>query len=181
GSTGGKTLCETAREFAGRTLRWVRMKTSAGEEGRHPAPLLPSARRADQAERLELEQHLVRAMVGIDGLGVELEFRLVRSLVRIGYAGELLDLALARQLVETLAVAPLALLQAGRDVHLDEGAVLLDHLAHGAPGCGVGRDRRAERDTAILGDLGRDVADPANVDVAVLLGEAELGGPMLAD
>ena len=63
---------------------------------------------------------------------------------------------------------------------LEEGAVGLDHLAHRGPGRLVGRDRGADGDAAVLGDLRGDVADAADVDVAVLLGEAELGGEVLA-
>jgi hypothetical protein len=58
---------------------------------------------------------------------------------------------------------------AGRHMHLDEGAKAFDHLAHGPPGGGIGRDWRADGDAAVLGDLGRDIADALDVDVAVFL------------
>ena len=57
---------------------------------------------------------------------------------------------------------------------LDEGA---DVFAGGV----VGRDRGADGDAAVLRDLGGDVADAADVDVAVFLREAELGGQMFPD
>ena len=63
----------------------------------------------------------------------------------------------------------------------DEAPNRRDHRAHVLPGAIVRRDRRADRDAPVLRDLGRDVADAANVDITMLLGEAELGGQMLAD
>jgi hypothetical protein len=66
----------------------------------------------------------------LDVLGVEPEFGGLGHVVGVGDAGELLDLARPRELVEPLAVAALAFLQRRRHVDLDEGAVLLDHLAH---------------------------------------------------
>ena len=43
----------------------------------------------------------------------------------------------------------------------------------------VRSDRGADGDAAVLRDLGGDVADAADVDVAVFLGETELGGEVL--
>ena len=59
-------------------------------------------------------------------------------------------------------------------MHFDEGAEFLDFFAHRATRRGIGRDGRTDGDAAILGDLGRDIADAANVEVAVFLREAEL-------
>src|SRR5690625_3044624 len=139
-----------------------------------------SARPSDQPERFEFEQHLMRAMIRIHRFGVEPELRLFGCLVGVRDPGELLDLALARELVEPLAVAPLAFLQAGRDMDFDEGAMCLDHLAHCRPRRRIGSDRGAERNTAILGDLARDIADPADIDVAMLLRKAKLRRQVLA-
>jgi hypothetical protein len=112
--------------------------------------------------------------------GVDAQLRRLRHLVGIADAGELRDLAAPRLGVEALAVARLAHLQRGGDVDLDEGALLLDHLAHGAAGAVVGRDGRADGDAAVLGDLAGDEADAADVEVAVRLGEAQLAGQVLA-
>ena len=65
-------------------------------------------------------------------------------------------------------------------MHFDEGAIGLDHLAHGAAGRGIGRDRRADRDAAVLGDFRRHIADALDVDVAVFLAEAQFRRQMLA-
>ena len=78
---------------------------------------------------------------------------ILRRLVGIGDAGELLDDAGAGLGVEALAVAALADLERGRDVDLEEAAGGLDHVAHLGAGRGVGGDRRADGDAAVLGDL----------------------------
>src|SRR5262249_52289801 len=111
---------------------------------------------------------------------VELELRLLRHLVRIVDAREPLEDARARLRIQTLAVARLANLERRRDVDLDEAAERLDHLAHDLARRGIGRDRRADRDAAVLGDLARDVADTLDVEIAVLLREPELARQVLA-
>src|ERR687898_1258766 len=78
----------------------------------------------EQAEPFELVDHELRALLGRLLLRSENELRISRRLVGIGHAGELLDLARESLLVETLHVAPRAL--------LDGGAVLLDQLARRA-------------------------------------------------
>src|SRR5690606_13880652 len=45
---------------------------------------------------------------------------------------------------------------------------------------GIRGDGRADRDAAVLGDLRGDIADAADVQVAVLLGKAKLGAEILA-
>ena len=78
--------------------------------------------------------------------------------------------------VEALAVAALALLQRGGDVDEEERAAgLLDHRADLLAGLVERRDRAADRDAAVPGDLGGDPADPADVGLAVLLGEGQPG------
>ena len=75
-----------------------------------------------------------------------------------------------------------------RDVHqpvdalldLDEGAELLDLFAHRPAGGRIGRDRGAERDAAVLGDLAGDESDATHVDIAVLLREAQFAGKIQA-
>ena len=83
--------------------------------------------------------------------------------------------------VEALAVPALALLQRGGDVDQEERAAgLLDHRPHLLPGLVERRDRAADRDPAVPGDLGGHPADPADVGLAVLLGEGQAGGEVPA-
>ncbi|MPL71146.1 hypothetical protein SDC9_16917 [bioreactor metagenome] len=122
----------------------------------------------------------MRAVVDVDAGGVDAQLGGCRRFIGVRDPGEFLDLAFAGELVEALAVARFTFLERGGDMHFDEGAVGLDHLAHGATGRGIGRDRGADRDAAVLGDLGGDIADALDVDVAVLFREAELRGQVLA-
>src|SRR5688500_14209591 len=95
-----------------------------------------------------------------------------RRLVRVVAACELLALAAACFGVHALDVAPLADLQ--RRVHEDLYEVLLaDHVAH-VVACGaVGADGRAQDDAPVPHYFGRNETDPTDVDVPVLLAEAE--------
>ena len=74
----------------------------------------------------------------------------------------------------------LAGLERRRDVDLDESPDRFDGLSQLAPGGRVGRDGRANRDAAVSRDLGRDETDAAQVDLPVLVGEAELAREVLA-
>ena len=56
-----------------------------------------------------------------------------------------------------------------------------DHCADVFAGGVVGRDRGADGDAAVLRDLRGDVADAADVDVAVFLREAELAREVFPD
>ena len=67
-----------------------------------------------------------------------------------------------------------------QDVDLDHRPVGLDHLAHVAARSGVRRDRRADRDPAVLGDLAGHEADAPHVDVPVRLGEPQLAREVMA-
>ena len=111
---------------------------------------------------------------------IDPELRILRYFIGIADAGELRDLAAPRLGVQALAVAGLAYLQRGGHVDLDEGTLLLDHLAHGAAGAVVGSDGGADGDAAVLGDLAGDEADTADVEVAVCLGETQFAGQVLA-
>ncbi len=113
-------------------------------------------------------------MIHLDTFGVQAQLRCDGGLIGVRDSGEFLDLAFAGQLVQPLAVAPFAFFDGGGDVDLDEGTIVFDHLADGAPGGGVGRDRRAEGDAAVLGDFRGDIADALDVDVAVFPGKAQL-------
>src|SRR5690606_6407489 len=89
--------------------------------------------------------------------------------------GERLQRAGARTRIEPLPVAGLADVEWRGDVHEDEATVRLDHRAHFAAHGVVRRDRRADRDPPVMGDLGRDEADASNVEVTIATREAELG------
>jgi len=104
-----------------------------------------------------------------------------RLLVGIADAGEFLQDAGARLGVETFAVTAFAHVHRSGEVDENETADGFDEGTDIFAGCVVGRDRGADGDAAVLGNLGGDVADAADVDVAVLLGKAELAREMLPD
>src|ERR1700712_1022593 len=96
--------------------------------------------------------------------GVDADAGVLRLLVRARDAGEVGDLAGSCLGVEALAVASLALLERGGDVHEDEDpAGVLHHGAHLAPGGVEGGDGRADGDAAVPRDLCRHPADPEDV------------------
>src|SRR4051812_19595742 len=99
---------------------------------------------------------------------VDDELGVGRHLVRVGHTGERRQVACARSRVQTLAVALLAHFERCRHVHQHEAAVALHHLPYVAPRRVVGRDGRRDRDAAVPRHLRRDIADAADVEVAVL-------------
>lgn len=116
------------------------------------------------------------ALVGLDG-----DFRAGRLLVGSADAGELLDLAGAGLLVEALGVALLSHLEGHIDVDLDKrnGLVaVLARLRMQRPGQitvgAVRRDEGGDCDGGGVGEQLGDLADAADVLVAVLLGEAQV-------
>src|SRR5438477_2262353 len=132
------------------------------------------------AQVAQLEQaidHPDRARGHVVTLRVDHQLRRERLLVGVRNAGELGDLARQRAGVQALGVAAHTLLERRLYVHLDERADLAaDFVAHRA----VGRDRRADHHHAVAGEQVRDVADAADVGVAVLAREAEALGEVLA-
>src|SRR5690606_16677003 len=122
----------------------------------------------DQAARAQVGQDLLRGLLDALLRGVHADLGARRGLVRVGDAGEVLDDPLAGLLVETLGVALLDDLERAVDEDLDERglAARADLVADRR----VRRDRRGDRDDAVARQHVRDVADAADVGVAVLLG-----------
>src|SRR5437667_5893676 len=100
-------------------------------------------------------------------------FRILGLFVGIRYAGEFLKNSGPSLGIEALAVALLAHLDRSRHMHQDEAAQRLDHSTHVFASSIVRSDGRADGDASIFRDLRSHVADTADVNVAMLLGEAE--------
>src|SRR5581483_4979605 len=113
--------------------------------------------------------------------GVDHHLGVLRFFVRIRNASELFQDTGARFGVQAFPVTLLADLQRSGDMYEDESAIRLDHPAHLLADRVIRRNGRADRDTAIFADFRSDVADVADINVAVLLGEAQFGGKMLAN
>ena len=101
--------------------------------------------------------------------------------IGIRNTSELLDDSRARLGVQALPVALFAYVNRSRHVHEDEPTERLDHLPDSLA-CGlIGSNRSTHCDAAVLGDLGRDIPDAADVDVAMLFRESKLRRKVLAD
>ena len=120
-------------------------------------------------------QHRRDRVVPGDHRRVDHQVGVARLLVRVGDSGEGADDPGPCLGVQPLAVARLAHLERRRDMHQNEVAYLGDHPPHPGAGRRVGGDRRADRDTAVPGDLGRHEPDAGNVQVPVFPGERESG------
>lgn len=131
---------------------------------------------------LEMENNLVDGLLDTDVSGVDSELGGWGVLVGEVDTRNLLDLATARLLVETAVVSLLTDLDGSAEVHLnkstsgglDEGADLLADVLEGGDG---GDDAGATG----LGDKTGDVANTADVLIAVFVGEPELGAELLSD
>src|SRR5262245_59291503 len=123
----------------------------------------------------------MRSKIRRERARVDDHLRIRRLLVRIADPGELLDQPCTRLGIESLAVALLADFERRGDENFDERAGLFDHLAHAPTRRGVGRDWRADGDSAVARDFRGHVADAQDVDVAMLARESELAGKMLAN
>src|SRR5581483_6970552 len=135
--------------------------------------------RRDQLALLEQRQDLRRVLLRRVVLGVENDLGVERRLVWIRDAGELLDLALEGLLVQALHVALRADLDRCLDEDLDEPVA--HQLARLVADLAVGGDGGGDHRDAVPGEQVGDEGDPANVRVAVLLGEPEALGEVLAD
>src|SRR5580765_3933827 len=87
----------------------------------------------------------------------------------------------ARLGIQALAVALFTNVNRSRHVNENEPAERLDHLTDSFTGGLIRSNRSAHRNPAVLRDLGRNVADAADVDVAVLFRESKFGRQVLAD
>lgn len=114
-------------------------------------------------------------------LGVDDQVRLGRGLVRVIHPGEALNLAVARTLVQTTLVRLFAVLEGSGDVDQVEITVLLNELARVFARLLKGGDWRGDDGGTGAGEFRSDKSDAANVLVAVLFGEAQLGGELRTD
>ena len=131
---------------------------------------------------LEVQHYVLGGGLGADLARVDAHLGLLGRLVGVRDAGELLHDPCPRLGVEALAVAaartPRAAWRCGPG-RTRPAASIIGRTSWRTRL--VGGDGRADGDAAVLGDLGGDPADAADVDVPVLLREAELGGEVLAD
>lgn len=118
-----------------------------------------------------------------DGLlgGIDNEVGLFGNLIGVINTGKALDLAATSTGVDTTLVGLLAVLERGGDVDEVEVSSLRDGVAGVLPRVLVGGDGGGDDGGAGAGQLGGDKGNALNVGVAVLAGEAQLGGELVAD
>ena len=104
---------------------------------------------------------------------IDAHLRIGRILIRIVDPGKSLNQPCASFRIQPLAITRLADFDGCRDVYLDESSERVYQIADRASGCGVRRDRRTDRDPAILRNLTRHVTDTQNIEIAMLLRETE--------
>src|SRR6185295_2594962 len=83
--------------------------------------------------------------------------------------------------VQALAVTLLTNLHGGGNMHQDEAPIGLDHLTYVFAGRVVRGDWGADRNAAVLSDFRSNIPNAADIDVAMLFGESEFRGKVLAD
>src|SRR5207244_9388078 len=93
--------------------------------------------------------------------------------------GKLLDNAGPGFGIETFAVALFANFNRSGEMHHDESAQRRNHGADLFPHGIVGSDGSADGNATVLRDLGSDVPDASDVEVAVFARKTELGRQML--
>src|SRR5215470_9568766 len=129
----------------------------------------------DEALLLEVQNNFLRCLLRIQIAGIDRHLRIRRQFIGIGNAGEFFDDPGTRLGIQALAIALFTYLHRCGHVHQNESAVRLDHVANVLAYRVVRRDGRANRDPAVLGNFRSHVSDATNVDVAMLLGEPQLG------
>ena len=135
---------------------------------------------ADEALALEVQNNGLRRFLGAQLGGVDHDFGINGRFVRIGDAREFLNDAGASLGVQALTVALFAHFDRSRRVHQNESAERLNHLPYCFARRFIRSDGGADCDAAILRDLGCNIADAPDVDVAMLLGESEFARQILA-
>ena len=109
--------------------------------------------------------------------GAEIQFIIQGN----GYAGEFFYDARPGLGVKPLPIPPLTKLDRRRHIDFDKASSGLDSLPNHSPRRAIRRDGRTDGDTAVLGDLGSDIADTADVQSAVLFAKAEFRGQVFTN
>src|SRR6266436_4887769 len=133
-----------------------------------------------EALLFQVQDDLLSSLFWREFRGVDHNFGFGRGLIRVGNSGELLDDARTCLGIKPLAIALLASFDWSCNVHENESAEGLNQFAYLLTYGVIGRDRCANRNATVLGNLRGDVSDPPDVDVAMFLGEAEFRREVLA-
>src|SRR5579872_3345331 len=127
-----------------------------------------------------MQNNFLSCFFGTKFSGINHNVSILRLFIGVRNAGKFFEDTSASFGVKTLAIALLASLHWSCDMHQDEAADGFDHAAYRFSRRVIGSNRSADRDAAVFGNFRRDISDPADVDIAMLLREAQFGGEMLA-
>src|SRR5438552_17985650 len=135
----------------------------------------------DEAFTFQMKDDLLCRLVRGKSGGIDGDVRISWFFVGIRDTGKLLDNAGPGFGVETFAVALFANFNRRREMHHDKPTQRRNHGAHLFPHGIVWSNGSADGDATVLGDLGSDVSDASDVEVAMFAGKTKLGGQMPAD
>src|SRR5262249_7840696 len=129
---------------------------------------------SDEAFPFQMQNDLLGSFLGRQLSCVHGHFGVNWLFVGIRYSGKFLQDAGRAFAVGHMSAALLANFSRRGRGHQEKAATWLDHCPHVLARGIVGRNRRADGNTAVFRDFGGNVANTANVDVAVFLRKTEL-------
>jgi hypothetical protein len=109
------------------------------------------------------------------------EISLLRGLIGVIDTGEALDLTAASSTIDTTLVGLLAVLEGSSDMHQEESTGLGDGVTSKLAGLLVGSNGSGDDGGTGAGKLGGNEGNALDVGVAVLAGEAQLRGELVAN
>src|SRR4029077_2406713 len=135
----------------------------------------------DEAFAFQMKNNLLSRLIRSEFSRIDGDVRIGWFFVGIGDTGKLLDNAGPGFRVETFAITLFANFNRRRKMHHDESAQGRNHGAHLFPHGIIGSDGSTNGNATVLRDLGSDVPDASDVEVAMFAGKTKLGREMLAD
>jgi hypothetical protein len=164
--------CATLRDSC--SVAAHQASTSRAGESSYREANLRSAIFRDDAPRCKEADNPRRTDWNRFPVGLDDKVRIGGRFVGIGNSGEERNFSGEGTLVQSLDVAVDQRIQLCFEIDLDEvDVVARGHPANFISGFGVGRNRRRNDEHLVACEQARDKANPANVGVAILLGEAK--------
>src|SRR5262249_43832915 len=126
---------------------------------------------ANVAFFFEAQKDFLGGLFGGQRERVDDDFSVGRHVVGVADASEFFDDAGACLGIKPFAVALFTFFNTRVDMHEDEATMRGDHRADFLANVVIRCDRGADANAAVLGDLGGDEANAADIDIAVLFRE----------
>src|SRR5882724_2353446 len=135
----------------------------------------------DEPFAFQMKDNLLRRLLGSALRRIDSYVCIGRFFVRIRDTGKLLDNTRPGFGVETFAVALFTNFNRRGEMHHDKSTERRNHGAHLFPRGIVRSDGSTDGNSPVLGDLGSDVADAPDVEIAMFARKTKLGRQVLAD